>query len=124
MIKFLMMMCVLMAGISLGLAYAWFFYIKPLKIQNRNLRKVEVQEMTTFMGTVQARTSEWPLNAEEYLTFHDIERDGGIIEISYEALESDLNNFAQHLLTRQKADFMKMCKEIKHGDKIKAKLNS
>ena len=112
------------AGYFFGWLYVRRNEVAQLKQQNKNLRKVEVHEMITRVGSVNVRTSEWPLNAEEYLEFHSLERDGGVIEITFEGIESHMNEFARHLLARQKADFVKMCKEIPKGDKIKEELNS
>lgn len=122
--QFLFILLILFSGIWLGWFYSWKFRVQPLKEQNKNLRKVEVRELGTHTGKIEARISEWPLNAEEYLEFHSLERDGGDITITYEGMETHLNCFAQHLLTRQRKDFMNICKELKNGDKIKQKLNS
>lgn len=121
-VYFFQILPILCAGIALGWYYCYHFKVKKLKDQNRSMREIEVHEIITSMGSIQARTSEFPLDAEEYLNFHSIERDGGIVEITFEGMETHLDVYACHLLRRQKRDFMKMCKQIKNGDKILAQI--
>ena len=114
---------VLCAGIILGWFYCRKFIVAPLRAQNESLRKIDIRELDTKDGVVFARTTEWPMNAEEYLELHSIERDGGTIEITYVGMENHLNTFARHLLTRQKKDFMRICRNIKNGDKVMEQIN-
>lgn len=120
--QLLMILVILFVGMGIGWIYCWYFKVKPLKNQNKSLRKIEVEEIVTRLGKIEMRTSEFPLDAEEYLNFHSLERDGGIIEISFDGMEKHLDTYSYYLLDRQKRDFMKMCKQIKHGNEILTKL--
>jgi hypothetical protein len=122
-IMFLKILCILITGIALGRLYERFFVTSKIKAENKELRKIEVEQIVTGMGTIEARTSEWPLDAEEYLEFHSIERDGGSIDITYEGMETHLEVYARHLMTRQKRDFIKMLKVTRSTDEILKKIN-
>lgn len=105
-----------------GAGIAWFYInlyiIKPLKERNKNLRKIEVRKISTDMGDITARVSEWPLNLDEYWDEVILRECIYIQELGDERIKHHINAFAQHLLTRQKKDFMEQCKHIKHGSKI------
>lgn len=120
----LIVQLIFLCGYFFGWIYVKKNQVAKLKKMNKELRKVEIREIIAQNGSYEARMTEWPLNAEEYLNHYSLERDGGPIEITFEGLESHMNGYARHLLTKQKNDFMKMCKEIKNGEEISKKLNS
>lgn len=117
MIVFLKIFSLLLVGMALGWLYTRV-EVRKVKRSLKHALKPMDPCLDIVNGKIIVRKQEWPRDAEEYLFFHNLERDGGTIEISYRALEDHLNHFACHITTRQKRDFIKTLKQIRGGQEL------
>ncbi len=120
MTQFLQIIVILTTGIITGILLCRFYFYKDVIDMKQSAD--DIADWNEELAGMSIRTKEWPADPEEYLEFHSLTRDDGIIEISFEGMENHLIGYSYHMLTRQKRDFMKMCKQLKNGDKILEKI--